>query len=186
MSGFFNKIFGGGAKPEPPAAPVGPRATEKRVCAECQRALLPGAPCPFCHPQLFGEDLPEGTVSASYQKQSGVTGMGGVVVANQLAAQHGAKGFLHVYQGANKGLSVLLGNKVVTIGRKAEENILALNDGGVSSRHCEVRPVQAGFQLVDVGSKNGTFVNDQRTKEKALANGDLIAFGATRIYVGLI
>ena len=40
--------------------------------------------------------------------------------------------------------------------------------------------------LVDGGSKNGTFVNDKRVKEQALVNGDLIAFGGTRIYVGIL
>ena len=185
MSGLFGKLFGGKEPEKKPSAPA--PVYEKKLCAECQRALLPGAPCPFCHPQQFGEELSEGTVSSSYKPQAGVTGMGGVIVANQLAQQHGAKGFLHVYQGANKGLSVLLGTKVITIGRKAEENILPLNDGGVSSKHCEVRPAAGGgYQLVDLASKNGTFINDKRAKEKTLVNGDLIAFGNTRIYVGIL
>ena len=190
---FIKKIFGG-SEPTPapapaqakPAATPAPGGKAGGTCPECQRRLLPGAPCPFCHPQHFGDELPEGTISQNYAPQQGVTGMGGVLVANQLAQQHGAKGFLHVYQGANKGASMLLGTKVVSIGRKAEENILALNDGGVSSKHCEVRPIQGGFQVVDTGSKNGTFVNDKRVKEKVLANGDLIAFGGTRIYVGIL
>jgi hypothetical protein len=189
--GWFSNMFGGKKEPEPgggaaPAAPKLSASGEKRVCPSCNRALLPGSPCPFCNPQHFGEELPEGTISSSYKPQQGVTGMGGVIVANQLAQQHGAKGFLHVYQGANKGASVLLGNKVVTIGRKVEENMLALNDGGVSSKHCEVRPQGSGFLLVDAGSKNGTFVNDKRVKEHMLVNGDLIAFGGTRIYVGIL
>ena len=74
----------------------------------------------------------------------------------------------------------------MTIGRAADQNILPLNDGGVSTKHCEIRAIQGGYQLVDTGSKNGTFVNDKRVKEKALANGDLIAFGGTRIYVGIL
>ncbi len=189
--GFLSKLFGGGkdkgAADPAPAAAAGPATTgERKTCPECQRLLLPGSPCPFCRPQHFGEELPEGTVSAAYKPQQGVTGMGGVIVANQLAQQHGAKGFLHVYQGANKGASVLLASKAITVGRVAEQNILALNDGGVSSRHCEIRPIHGGYQIVDVGSKNGTFVNDKRIKEKPLVNGDLIAFGGTRIYVGIL
>jgi hypothetical protein len=185
MSGLFGRLFGG--KPAEPAKPKesATNTFEKKLCPTCQRALLPGTPCPFCHPQQFGEELSEGTISREYRPQAGVHAMGGVIVATQLAQQHGAKGFLHVFQGANKGLSLLLANKAITIGRKAEENMLALNDGGVSSKHCEVRPVQGGYELVDTGSKNGTFVNDQRVKEKVLVNGDLIAFGNTRIYVGL-
>lgn len=194
--GLLDKLFGGkkddAAGGAAGAAPAGatsgsmgkPRPEQK--CVECGRRLLPGAPCPFCHPQQFGDALPEGTIAQGYAPQEGVTGMGGVMVANQLAQQHGAKGFLHVYQGANKGASMLLGTKVVTIGRSAEQNNLPLNDGGVSTKHCEVRPVDGGYQIIDVGSKNGTFVNDKRVKEKLLANGDLIAFGGTRIYVGVL
>jgi len=189
--GWLSNLFGGGKKAAGAAASAGAPAKgasvgEKRNCPDCGRAMLPGTPCPFCRPQHFGEELSEGTISASYKPQQGVTGMGGVIVANQLAQQHGAKGFLHVYQGANKGASVLLANKVVTIGRKAEENIMALNDGGASSKHCEIRPTANGWLIVDVGSKNGTFVNDKRVKEQALVNGDLIAFGNTRIYVGIL
>jgi hypothetical protein len=183
---FLSKLFGGSKKEETPkGAQSGAIEMPKKMCPECQRALLPGSPCPFCHPQHFGDELPEGTVSSNYKPQQGVVGMGGVIVANQLAAQHGAKGFLHVYQGQNKGASVLLANKVISIGR-APENVLPLNDNGVSSKHCEVRPIQGGFQVIDVGSKNGTFINDKRVKEKALVNGDLIAFGGTRIYVGIL
>lgn len=185
--GLFTKLFGGGkggGEPEGGGAQKA-AAISSKTCPECQRPLLGSGACPFCKPQNFGEEMQEGTVSTNYKPQAGISNMNGVIVASQLAQQHGAKGFLHVYQGPNKGASVLLGTKVVTVGRKAEENMLALNDGGVSTKHCEVRPVHGGYQIVDIGSKNGTFINDKRVKEKALVNGDLIAFGNTRIYVGV-
>lgn len=196
--GLLDKLFGGGkeeeARPERPAPSSGSRRAaaaakpgeEPKSCKECGRRLLPGVPCPFCHPQHFGDELPGGTLDQEHRPQQGVAAMGGIVVANHLAREHGARGFLHVYQGANKGASVLLATRPVSIGRRADKNVLPLNDGGVSTRHCEIRPTQKGFRVVDVGSKNGTFVNDERVKEKELQDGDLLAFGGTRIYVGVL
>ena len=188
--GLLKKLFGGGGsgdrgddatRPVPAPAPEAKRET----CPSCDRVLLPMTPCPFCNSQHFGEDVKEATVSTAYTPKTAVAGLGGVIVADQAAQKHGAKGFIHVYEGPNKGASVLLGAKFVTIGRNAQENILALKDSGVSTKHCEIRPIHHGYQIVDVGSKNGTFVNDQRVKERILANGDIVGFGATRISVSI-
>lgn len=157
------------------------------ICPECGRQLLPGtSSCPFCKPQVYTDNL-ESTIVARFTPQQGVVAMGGVLAAARLAEENEARGFLHVYQGKNKGMSILLGGGTVSIGRGAG-NVLALNDGGVSTKHAEVWPDEAsgGFIIVDAESKNGTFVNEQRIKEKKLANGDLISFGDTRIYVGIL
>jgi RNA polymerase subunit RPABC4/transcription elongation factor Spt4 len=158
-----------------------------KACSKCKRVMLPGAAsCPFCNPQHFGEELQEGTVLAKHKTGKEVKDLGGVVVVNFTALNHGAKGFIYLYEGKNKGASMLLGpDTTITIGR-GTENVLALNDAGSSTKHCEIKPAAGGgYQLVDVGSKNGTFVNDKRVKEHRLVNGDLVACGATRIYVGL-
>lgn len=200
--GLISKLFGGAggkapegeAAPKPEVASAGPAPAaaapasgqSRATCPRCDRALLPDMPCPFCTPQHFGEDATqESTLSSQYSPSKGLSSLGGVIVADKAALQHGAKGFLYVYEGPNKGTTVLLSGKFVSIGRDPKENVLGLKDGGVSTRHCEVRPVHHGYQIVDIGSKNGTFVNDNRVKEKVLANGDIIGFGATRIYVGV-
>src|SRR5262245_41646631 len=142
--GLFDKLFKGGKGGAPEGGgddAAKAAAISSKTCPECQRPLVGAGACPFCKPQNFGEESHESTVTANYKPQAGIQSMNSVIVASQLAQKHGAKGFLHVYQGPNKGASVLLGTKVVTIGRKAEENMLALNDGGVSTKHCEVRPV---------------------------------------------
>jgi hypothetical protein len=128
----------------------------------------------------------EATVAAGYQAQDGVARMAGVIQASLQAQKRGARGFLHVYAGKSQGQNVLLTSKTVRIGRTEGENDLVLSDNGVSSRHCEIRPSEGGFAIVDGGSRNGTFVNDQKVGEKPLQHGDLIAFGDTRIYVGIV
>ncbi len=78
------------------------------------------------------------------------------------------------------GQRVVLGEFVVTIGRMPGSTI-TLNDGNVSRNHAEIRPTDAGFVVVDLGSTNGTKVNGQRIRERELRDGDSVTFGSTTI-----
>ncbi len=76
-----------------------------------------------------------------------------------------------------------LTNTVLTIGRTSD-NQLALQDQQASSRHAEIRPDMQGYQLVDLGSRNGTFVNDERLAPQVprlLNSGDVIRIGETKL-----
>ena len=50
----------------------------------------------------------------------------------------------------------------------------------VSPRHAELRKEGDSFTLVDLGSEHGTFVNDVRTGENLLSDGDEIRLGSVR------
>jgi len=51
-------------------------------------------------------------------------------------------------------------------------------DLDVSTRHAEIRAVEDGYVLVDIGSTNGTYVNGVRiARERRLESGDEVAFG---------
>ena len=66
----------------------------------------------------------------------------------------------------------------VTIGRA--ECDVDLNDPDVSRRHAVVRRVDEGLAIEDLGSLNGTFVNDRRIEGIAeIGVGDRIRFGNT-------
>jgi pSer/pThr/pTyr-binding forkhead associated (FHA) protein len=76
---------------------------------------------------------------------------------------------------------ITLGPGVTTVGR-APDNQIRLNDQQVSSHHAEFRAEDGGYSLVDRGSTNGTFVNDQRLTSQVpwrLNSGDRIRFGET-------
>ncbi len=77
---------------------------------------------------------------------------------------------------ANGGLSFILGS-VTTIGRTADNDV-AVNVRAVSRRHARVDVTPEGYLLKDLGSGNGTFVNDERiTSERLLVEGDRVRFG---------
>jgi len=66
------------------------------------------------------------------------------------------------------------------IGRKPDVDLL-LRDGRVSRRHCKILLSDKGPQIVDLGSTNGTFVNEARVEKRYLQDGDLIRLGETVI-----
>ena len=76
----------------------------------------------------------------------------------------------------------MLGASVLTIGRRAD-NALVIQDVKASSHHAEIRPTGDGYSIVDVGSTNGTFVNEQRIGPNiplVLKPNDIIRIGDTR------
>jgi hypothetical protein len=76
-----------------------------------------------------------------------------------------------------------LPSDVLTIGR-APDNLLVLQDQQASSHHAEIRPNAQGYLLVDINSRNGTFVNEQRLlpqTPRLLFSGDVIRIGETRL-----
>jgi len=59
---------------------------------------------------------------------------------------------------------------------------LHIDDDSVSGTHARLDYRGEKFWLVDLGSTNGTFINEKRIRESTLADGDKIRFG-TRKYV---
>src|ERR1700690_1255519 len=64
------------------------------------------------------------------------------------------------------------------VGREAG-NRIQLHDTEVSRRHAEIQSADENFLLVDLGSSNGTFVNNERVEQKELASGDQVQVGRT-------
>lgn len=71
-----------------------------------------------------------------------------------------------------------LGSQPMTIGRLAGCDIV-ISDPGVSRQHARLRPEADAWVVSDLGSTNGTLVNDVRVQERTLADGDRITIGAT-------
>jgi serine protease Do len=66
----------------------------------------------------------------------------------------------------------------VRIGRSSSNDlVLTGNDTRASSRHAEVYFDGVDFQIKDLGSTNGTFLNGIRIRQARLRQGDIVEFG---------
>lgn len=89
------------------------------------------------------------------------------------------EGALVVNQGPLAGARFLLNRDVTTLGRHPDSDVL-LDDVTVSRRHAEIHRRGDVFEVRDVGSLNGTYVNRQRVESAVLAHGDLLQVGRYR------
>lgn len=70
----------------------------------------------------------------------------------------------------------------LTIGR-GSDNGLVLRDGRASRHHARIDARRGSLVLTDLGSTNGSYVNDRRVESIALGEGDRIRLGATILVV---
>ncbi|MEU4640572.1 FHA domain-containing protein [Micromonospora sp. NPDC023814] len=64
----------------------------------------------------------------------------------------------------------------ILIGR-APENDIVLDDLLVSRYHADLVRDGAGFRVIDLGTRNGTYVNGRQVEQAVLNAGDLLSFG---------
>ncbi|GAB3225764.1 FHA domain-containing protein [Mycolicibacterium hippocampi] len=103
--------------------------------------------------------------------ESAVSGVEGLPVGSAL---------LVVKRGPNAGSRFLLDQPTTSAGRHPDSDIF-LDDVTVSRRHAEFRLESGEFQVVDVGSLNGTYVNREPVDSAVLANGDEVQIGKFRL-----
>jgi DNA-binding SARP family transcriptional activator len=82
------------------------------------------------------------------------------------------------------GVSIELGSRTVALGRHPDCEVV-LADPRVSRRHAEVRPLRGGYEVVDLGSSNGTRVGDAEVSRQLLVDGDRIRVGSTELVVSI-
>ena len=88
---------------------------------------------------------------------------------------------LVVKRGPNAGSRFLLDQDTTAAGRHPDSDIF-LDDVTVSRRHAEFRRNGEGeYEVVDVGSLNGTYVNREPKNSAVLSNGDEIQIGKFRL-----
>jgi len=94
-------------------------------------------------------------------------------------------GMLIVRQGSKRGSRMALDTERVAIGRHPESDIF-LDDITVSRRHAEVVRTEAGHEVIDAGSLNGTYVNRNIVERAPLSDGDELQVGKFKlVYVAL-
>ena len=108
---------------------------------------------------------------ASTGTESSVSGVEGLPAGSAL---------LVVKRGPNAGSRFLLDQATTSAGRHPDSDIF-LDDVTVSRRHAEFRLESGEFQVVDVGSLNGTYVNRDRIDRVQLSDGDEVQIGKFRL-----
>jgi len=73
-----------------------------------------------------------------------------------------------------------IGEATIVIGRDPNCDLFFVNQK-LSRRHARVEPGPDGVKLVDLGSRNGIWVNEKKIEERLLAPGDSIRLGGLRI-----
>ena len=81
--------------------------------------------------------------------------------------------YIRVYCGNDLIKQFELGEDRVTIGR-TEDNILVLADSGISKQHAAIEFKNDDYFVVDLGSRNGVFLNNQRIEKEKLKYWDEI------------
>jgi hypothetical protein len=56
---------------------------------------------------------------------------------------------------------------------------IVVNDGFMSTDHCQITCSPQGFVLIDNGATNGCYVNDKKVQKHELVDNDLITLGKT-------
>ncbi|MEX1369014.1 MAG: FHA domain-containing protein [Nannocystaceae bacterium] len=86
--------------------------------------------------------------------------------------------FLLVLSGTDPGRLHVLERPEMVIGRSRYADI-HISERALSQQHCKITRYGEGHRVFDLGSTNGTFVNDVRTQQADLKPGDVIRTGET-------
>lgn len=123
---------------------------------------------------LFGRRVPAGAVPAAEPRQ----------LRPPRRSRRPAKvpTTLRVTQGKQAGLTMGLGQSLV-IGRSADCQLI-LDDDYVSTRHARLYATPRGYWVEDLGSTNGTYVNDERISSPVeFSRDDTLRIGRTLMVV---
>ena len=89
---------------------------------------------------------------------------------------------LRVSKGKQEGLSLPLGDGL-KIGRAADCQLI-LDDDYVSTRHAQIVRTDSGYVVEDLGSTNGTYVNNERVSSPTpFTTADTLRIGRTLMVV---
>ncbi len=87
---------------------------------------------------------------------------------------------LEFVSGPLLGQRLGLERDVTTIGA-APTNTVPLVDTGVSRKHIGIKRLDGEYELADLGSTNGVYVNGERVARRKLTVGDVIRVGTTEM-----
>ncbi len=179
IGGIVGGLLMGKSKPAPaPAPPPAPMAApppQGIQCPSCQRRLPLGVNrCPFCHPPEAPAPAPAPApmpvAAAPVDPGFATRGRGATV---------GPNGYIQITEGPAAGKQFTIKPNIqITIGR-GDDNILVIADAEVSTRHCVLNCANDRVDFTDLGSSNGSFLNEQPFRQGKVTSGDTLRLGRT-------
>lgn len=153
----------GGLNPNPPIKMVG-FFRRRKVCTQCSQELdKTWDSCPYC------------AQAAAQQQQQPAALKTQAFMIDGAGGSRQLLGWLVPIDGPQRGELYTLAPLSV-IGTDPTCNVV-LPDQFMSSRHAEIKAEGGLWVLHDLGSTNGTYVNDQRVDQRELVDNDFIRFG---------
>ena len=147
-------------------------------CSQCGAEVVDGANfCSSCGANVAGQD--EGDVDRTTAAID-VGAMDPTTNLEGVPSLEPGTGMLVVVRGPNAGARFLLDRDRTTVGRHPDCEIF-LHDVTVSRRHSEIHRDGNDFELRDLGSLNGTYVNGERTDQRVLESGDELQIGRFKL-----
>jgi hypothetical protein len=155
----------GAMNPNPPIKTVG-FFRRRKICTQCNSELdKTWDSCPYCAQAAAGQQsaapAPAGHKTQAFMVDGGST--------RQLL------GWLVPIDGPLRGELYTLAPLSV-IGTEPTCQVV-LSDHYMSTKHAEIKAENGTWILRDLGSTNGTYVNDQRISQRELVDNDFIRFG---------
>jgi class 3 adenylate cyclase len=103
------------------------------------------------------------------------------LLADRIQAERRGSAFVVFHDGSGKQRVVSLAEErsPVTIGRRADNDIVLSWDQEVSRRHAHLLHTESCWMLVDDESRNGSYLNGERVEQRSVRDGDVFRFGDT-------
>jgi len=141
----------------------------KRKCLECSNMMEKGwDACPYCN--AAAPPPPVAAPVGKAKTQAFMLDDAGTGNSNMALL-----GWLVPVRGPQRGELFTLASESL-IGTEPSCTVV-LQDTFMSSRHCEIKAEGGQWILKDLGSTNGTFVNDKRVDRHELVDSDFVKVG---------
>ena len=138
-------------------------------CLEMQQAMMGGAQSSTAMPMPM-PGAGQGTAMLNVLEMGGEKGRGSQDKTREVC------GWMVALNGQHKGEDFRLRVGKNVLGTAADCDIV-LTDKKISRKHATIRYEGGEFQIADLDSSNGTFVNDEKVQKHDLIDNDIVKLG---------